>query len=272
MNLSWSRSLIVAGSMALWLPLPGSAQSFGAGISPSKFELRARQGQVLRDTVTVVNPDKQTADYKFRTADWRLSDTGNVEFFVEELQEGSCRSWVRLERKTVSVRGGGLKRYRVEIHVPEDAAPGLCSFAIMIEPGDEVMTRLGPDGQLRFPVVGRYAVITYVTVGDAKAKVDFLGMGETMINDQRLPTLRLRNDGNTYDRAFGQVMATDADGRRIPLIASTFPVLPGRTEEIVLAPESPERDASPVGLSYPLALKGKVEIAGTTIKVDDVFE
>ena len=110
MNLSWSRSLIVAGSMALWLPLPGSAQSFGAGISPSKFELRARQGQVLRDTVTVVNPDKQTADYKFRTADWRLSDTGNVEFFVEELQEGSCRSWVRLERKTVSVRGGGLKR------------------------------------------------------------------------------------------------------------------------------------------------------------------
>lgn len=261
--------LAVAG---LWLPAQSFAATLGAGVSPSKFELRAKPGQVLRDTLTVLNASEEPSEFQFRTVDWRLNDTNGVDYIEGELPEGSCRPWVRLERKAVKIRPGGQKKYRFEVHVPEDAPPGLCRFAIMIEPSDELVSSLGADGQIRFPIVGRYAVITYVTVGDAKAEIDYLGMGQTFISDQRLPTLKLRNQGNTYDRAFGEVTATDPNGQKIILIASTFPVLPDRTEEIALAPRAPAPGESPVSFQYPLQLKGKIEIGGKTIKVEETFD
>lgn len=258
-------------ALALLPPTAGAA-SFGAGISPSKFELRAEPGEVLRDTVTIMNAGDEAADYQFRTVDWQLNDTSNVEFIEGDLVPGSCRPWVRLERKVVRIRPGGQKKYRFEVHVPADAAPGLCRFAILIEPGQEVMARLGGDGDIAFPVVGRYAVITYVTIGAARADIDYLGIGERRIGEQRVPALKLYNAGQTYDRAFGEVTATDPSGRRTLLVASTFPVLPGRREEIALAPENPP-DGSPVApLVYPLELKGKVEIAGRTIRIDTRVE
>jgi hypothetical protein len=49
-------------------------------------------------------------------------------------------------------------------------------------------------------------------------------------------------------------------------------VLPGRTEEILLAPEVNPAGAEPVALSYPLTLKGQIEIGGETIRIDEVLE
>lgn len=248
------------------------AGSFGAGISPSKFELRAKPGQVLRDTITVLNPGEDASDYQFRTADWRLDDSRNVKFFEDELLEDSCRPWVRLERKTVRIRASGQKNYRFEVHVPENALPGLCRFAILIEPGETVTTRVGIDGEINIPIIGRYAVITYVTIGEAQANIDYLGIGQRTVNGQRLPTLKFRNRGNTYDRAFGEVTAFNSDGRRVPLIASTFPVLPGRTEEILLSPASPAPGVGAERLAYPVRLKGQIEIGGGTVSIEEAVD
>lgn len=271
MKSSCCRSILVIIALSLFVPASILAQGFAAGISPARFELRARPGQILRDTITVANPGQEPASFSFRTADWRLDDTGSVEYFEDELLEGSCRPWVKLERKAVSVRADGRKRYRFEVHVPEDAESGLCRFAILIEPAQQTMARLGKNGEVQFPIVGRYAVITYVTIGDAKADIEFLGMGEQTVRDLRLPTLWLRNRGNTLDRAFGEVVATDAAGRRVPLIASGFPILPDRTEEILLSPRQPRPGEPPVFFDYPLQLKGRVEVAGQTIRIDETF-
>jgi len=128
------------------------------------------------------------------------------------------------------------------------------------------------DQQIRFPVVGRYAAMVYVTIGGAKAEIEFLGIGERMQGDQRLPTLLLSNSGNTLDRTFGQITATDADGRRYVLIPQNFPILPGRTEAILLSPEQARNiEPVPVVFIYPLTLKGKFEIGGQSFRVDEVF-
>jgi hypothetical protein len=250
---------------------PGFAAGFAAGISPSKFELRASPGEVLRDTVTIMNPAGEPADYQLRTADWHLNDASGVEFVEDALAEGSCRPWVRLERRTIQVRPGEQKAYRFEVHVPEDALPGLCRFAILIEPAEAFRAQLGDSG-VSFPVVGRFAVITYVTIGDARATIEYLGLGAMLVNEQPLPTLKLRNVGNTYDRAFGQVIATDSGDQRVALIPSNFPVLPGRTEEIVLAPETGPDGRSQVRFTYPLTLSGRIEIGGETLRIEETFE
>jgi fimbrial chaperone protein len=249
------------------------AQGFGAGISPSKFELSAKPGAVLRDTITIVNASSETADYKFSTVDWEMNDTQGPDFFEDQLLENSCRPWVRLERAVVKIRPTAQKKYRFEIHIPEDAEPGLCKFALLIQPAESTMASIGKgDQQIRFPVVGRYAAMVYVTIGGARAKIEFLGIGEKMQGDLRLPTLMLSNSGNTLDRTFGEITAKDADGRKYVLIPSDFPVLPGRTEAILLSPEQPRnREAVATVFSYPLTLKGKFEIGGRSFRVDEVF-
>jgi P pilus assembly chaperone PapD len=255
----------------LLLPTTGlAAGGFAAGISPSKFELKAKPGQVLRDTVTILNPAAQTAEFQVRTADWRLSAGGGVEFLEDQLPEDSCRPWVRLERKTVQIRAQGQKKYRFEVHVPEGAAPGLCRFAIFIEPSEAEVARMA-DGRISLPVVGRYAVITYVAIGDAAAQVTYLGATAVFDRDRRLPALKLKNTGNNYDRAFGQIMATDSRGERFALIPSSFPLLPGRTDAIRLTPESRDSGPGTAELAYPLTLKGRIEIGGETIRVDEVL-
>jgi len=270
MNSKSCRSRWLLGAACMALPMGGFAAGFAAGISPSKFELRARPGQVLRDTLTIFNTADAGADFQFRTADWRLDETSSVEFFDDMLLEGSCRPWVRLERKTVRIESGLQKKYRFEVHVPEDAEPGLCRFAILIEPAETYQVNV--DGAMSIPIVGRYAVVTYVTIGDAAADIEYFGMGAHAANGGRLPTLKLRNQGATYDRAFGRVTATDGEGRRIGLVPSSFPVLPGRSEEIPLQREAAVDESSAEPLAYPLTIKGRIEIGGDTIEIDELFE
>ena len=250
---------------------PAGAAGFGAGISPTKFELRAKPGAILRDTLTILNASEATAEYNFRTADWRLNDSQGVDFFEDQLLANSCRPWVRLERKVARIRAGGQKKYRFEVHVPADTQPGLCTFAVLIEPGATAIASIGTNQQIKVPVVGRYAAIVYVTVGNAKADMEFLGIGKKQIGERYLPTLRFHNSGNTYDRAFGRVMATDATGKRYELIASSFPVLPHRSEDILLSPQARQTNQQPIELIYPIQLKGVIEIGGQNFAIDEIF-
>jgi len=249
------------------------AQGFGAGISPSKFELRAKPGAVLRDTITIVNPSPEPAEFQFSTVDWEMNEAQGPEFFEDQLLDDSCRPWVRLERKVAKIRPEGRKKFRFEIHVPEDTAAGLCKFALLIQPAAPPLPAVGEGNQqIRLPVVGRYAAMVYVTIGDAKPEIEFRGVGEKLQGGQRMPTLMLSNTGDTLDRVFGQLTATDAEGDRYQLIPSNFPILPGRTEAILLSPQ-PQYNREPVQVvfSYPLKLKGKFEVGGRSFSVDEVL-
>jgi len=248
-----------------------AADGFAAGVSPSKFELRARPGQVLRDTVRILNPGEQTEEFEISTADWRLDDHGGVEFVEDTLLENSCRPWVRLERKTVSIEPGAERNYRFEVHVPEEAAAGLCRFAILIEPTEAYLARIG-DGGISIPMVARFAVVTYVTIGDAAADISLAGVGTTMVEGHRLPTLTLSNSGTTFDRAYGELIATDFVGQRTRLVPSAFPVLPGRSEEIQLRLDMTAEEARMFTLQYPLRLIGRIEIGGKVLEIDEVLE
>ncbi len=259
-------------SFFLLSPLSVFAAGFSAGISPPKFELKAKPGKVIRDTITILNATGKPAGYKFRTADWNINDQQGVDFIEDKLAPGSCRPWVRLERKSVKIRAGLQKKYRFEIHVPKDAPDGLCRFAILIEPDEKAIAGTGKDQAIKFPVVGRYAVIVYLTIGDAKADIEYLGMYKKRVSNLTLPTLKFYNKGNTYDRAFGDVTATDANGKRYELVVSSFPVLPGRTEEILLSPDQSEAPGKKIEWAYPLRLKGKVEIGGKTFRIEETFQ
>ncbi len=275
MSLKRCHSLLLLPALAVAIAIDVFAQGFAAGISPSRFELEGEPGTVIRDTVTILNPGQADAEYLFRTVDWDLDESSGIQYTEDTLAAGSCRPWVQLERRNVTVRAGASRSYRFEVHVPADAAPGLCRFAILIEPSEAYTARLG-EGELSLPIVGRYAVITYVTIGDASAVIENLGLSRIESNGLQLPAITVRNSGTAHDRASGQITAVDATGTRFSLVPSSFPVRPGRTEILAFLPETDTAGKSPLTLErqlqYPVRLDGRIEIGDQSIEIDATIE
>ena len=121
-----------------------------------------KPGKTLRSVIEISNRSTTPGKYVVHTADWDLSADFSVTFH-DDLQPGSCRPWVAIERPDIVVPGAGTMRYRFEVSVPADAPPGECRFAVMIEGAEPSIAR---SQGLNVPVTGRIGVIVYVIVGD----------------------------------------------------------------------------------------------------------
>lgn len=262
------RSLFAVSAVASMLGLfPGSAaaQNFAALVSPPRFELRAKPGEKLRDVVEISNADARAAKWHIRTADWTFDTSGNVAFH-DALQPGSCRPWVAIERREVTLPAGGKYRYRFEVTPPADAADGECRFALLIE-GDEmnVQTPGGPP----VPVAGRIAVIVYVSVGKAVPQLEVTGSRVTVVGGESLPTLDVRNSGNAHGRLSGFLSGTDAAGRKFEFAPTTLPILAGESRAVPLHIQR-EKD-EPVKIAYPITIRGTLEWADKSVAFDQRF-
>jgi fimbrial chaperone protein len=261
------RSLLVLLSLAaLVLPLLVRAQGFAALISPPRFEVAAKPGKTLRNVIEVSNRSSALAKYLIHTADWTLSPGFSVSFH-DDLQPGSCRPWVALERPIVEVPGGGTLRYRFEVTVPADAPAGECRFAVMIEGAEP---SIAASKGLDLPITGRIGVIVYVTIGDGEPDLELLGPKITTLNGQQVPTLRVHNGGSAHGRMGGFLTGTDAKGISYDFTPADFPILPHEEREVFLTP-STAKDDHPT-LTFPVTVKGTLEWSNHKTELNERFE
>ncbi|HEX4781790.1 MAG TPA: hypothetical protein VH301_13595 [Usitatibacter sp.] len=259
---------VLAGALAagaFLLCADAGAQGFAALVSPPRFELAAKPGEKLRQVMEITNASAQGAKYRLRTADWSLDAAGSVKF-DEPLAAGSCRPWVAIESRQVSVAPGGKYRYRFEIAVPEDAKPGECRFAIMVE-GDEqsVQTPGGPS----FPISGRLGVIVYVTIGDAHPELEVVGARVESVNNEPTPVISVKNNGTAHGRLTGFLSGTDASGRKLDFTPSTLPILVGESRTLPLVVYGDKDEA--VKIAYPITIRGKLEWSGKSAPFEQTF-
>ena len=208
------------------------AQGFAALVSPPRFELAAKPGTPVRDA----------------------------------LKAESCRPWVAIERREITVSPGGKYRYRFEVSPPADAKPGECRFAVLIE-GDEqnVQTPGGPS----FPIAGRLGVIVYVTVGESRPELSVVGGKVALVEQQQQPVILVKNGGNAHGRLTGFLDGTDAAGKKLEFTPSTLPILPGETRAIPLVVHRDREQVVPV--TYPITIRGKLEWADKTTPFEQTF-
>jgi fimbrial chaperone protein len=242
------------------------AQGFAALVSPPRFELTAKPGKTLRSVIEVSNRSTAPGRYMVHTADWDLSPDFSVNFH-DDLQPGSCRPWVAIERPDIVVPGGGTLRYRFEVAVPADAPAGECRFAVMIEGAEPSIAR---SKGLDVPVTGRIGVIVYVTIGGGTAELEVLGPKTATLNGQRVPTLRIHNAGDAHGRVSGFLTGTDAKGISYDFTPSDFPILPHEEREIFLTP-STATDDHPT-LTFPVTVKGTLEWGEHRADLNQLFE
>ena len=263
MNRSPLRLLLSLASLLLVLaPVAASAQGFSALVTPPRFEDRAKAGTVYRNVIEITNVSSQTNRFHLKTNDWTFRPDATVDF-SDALAPGSCRPWVGLEASEISIAAGAKRRYRFEVAVPADAPAGQCRFAIMLE-GDSSQT----GGDVSLPVAGRIAVIVYLTIGDAAANLEVLQAQAKVIERQRVPVLTVRNSGTAHGRLEGFLDGTPSQGRAIAFLPSSFPILPGETREVVLAPQADGPDSAPPVVTFPIQIKGRLEWDGKALPID----
>jgi len=256
----------LATSPAILLPSAALAQGFAAMISPPRFELSLKPGEKTRQVMEITNASAQAAKFFFKTADWTLDKAGGVAF-DESLTAGSCRPWVAIEAREVTVSGGGKYRYRFEVSAPADAPAGECRFAVLAEGEPQsVKAANGP----ALAMSGRIAVIVYVSTGNAAPVLEITASKVEMINGEATPVLQVKNTGNAHGRLDGFLSGTDASGKKLEFDISTLPILPGEIRAITLSVSRGERDAA-VKIAYPVTIRGNLEWANKSTPFEQRF-
>ena len=242
-------ALLAASAAAV---LPAQAQ-FSLAVSPPRFELSAKPAERVREVLELTHSDVRAGAYKLKTADWTLRPDGSVDF-SDELLPGSCRPWVAIERRELSITPGRPYRFRFEVAPPADTPPMECRFAVMIE-GQQPAAAPG----MPIALGARIGVIVYVAVGDVAPVLELAGTAVRTIDGRPTPVLKVRNTGNAHGRLAGFLGGKDADGTALEVQAATTPIMAGETREIALVATKPGDTETAVAIRYPLSVSGKLE-------------
>jgi hypothetical protein len=256
-----------ASSLALTLLFAAdpSAAQFAAAVTPPRFEVSVAPGQVLRQVMEITHAVPGAGSYRVYSADWNMDASGALTFY-DTLQPGSCRPWVAIERRDITVTHGARLRFRFEIAPPADTSARECRFALMVESRPQEV-KSGETAS--FPMSGRIGVIVYASVGGAKAQLEPGMMSVGTFDGRRTPVLTVHNSGNATARLAGVVKGVDSAGATLEFSPESVPILPGQTRRIALhAFEAPQRRAAPgkgadaaatANIQWPLSLRGTLE-------------
>ncbi|MDM0000104.1 hypothetical protein QTI24_15910 [Variovorax sp. J22P240] len=244
--------LVSSGIGALAVCAPAQAQ-FSLAVSPPRFELSVKPGERVREVLELTHSDSRAGAYKLKTADWTLRADASVEF-SDELLPGSCRPWVSIERRELSITPGRPYRFRFEVAPPADTPPVECRFAIMIE-GQQPAAAPG----VPIALGARIGVIVYVAVGDVAPVLQLAGTSVQTVDGRATPVVRIRNTGTAHGRLAGFLSGTDAGGTKLELQASTTPIMPGETRDIALSATKPGDVETAIAVRFPITISGKLE-------------
>lgn len=241
------------------------AQGFAAYITPPRFEVQAEPGKSLRQVLEIQHVGQQKGSYRITTNDWVLMPDNSVTF-SEELAADSCRPWVAIERRELTIEPGARYRYRFEITPPPGTPPRECRFALMVEGLDPARVQ----GAFNFPVGGRIGVIVYAAIGGAAPQLEIAATRVATVNGKPTALVDVRNRGSAHGRLEGFVDGTDASGARFEMSPADLPILPGETRSVAIGPVVEDGKTAPE-IRFPLVIKGNLEWGKNRLPLDASF-
>jgi len=248
---------------------------FDVAVSPPRFELKGEAGGIVREVLSVNNGSGQPGQFTVKSADWWLDDKKQVQYNEDAPKGDSCRSWIRLERREITVAPHGTRNFRFEVHVPKGIKAGECRFALLVS--GEAMKYSDKTGrqQIQMPLVGRIGIIVYVTVGDARPVLRLVRLYVDMVDRKILPFAVFQNTGNAHGRVFGSLETKDAKGQTVELVAAQDVILPKDERAISLNPVDFSKGDSrkpEFNLSPPMHVRGKLQFfGGGEVAIDQVI-
>ena len=266
---------IVRSATALGLALLAAfaqAAPFEIAIAPSRFELTAKGGERLGQSIDIHNLGNAPTGVSIRTLDWTYSPEGQITYH-DELLPGSCRPWVTLERKLVRVPARGKVAFRFQVDVPVDAQRGECRFMLAVEGVEPAHKAIIENGgaSLSLPVNGRIAVAVYMALNGAQPQLEMRSVGVKDVGGTRKPVVTVHNSGDAHGRLDGSLDATDGQNKSFELVPEGTPILPGQTRTLPLTPRLAGQTKA-VDPAWPLKAQGTLDWDRGAFKVNADFQ
>lgn len=247
--------LTAAGLLAvLGVAATAAAADFAVAVSPPRFELQMKPGERTRQILEITNSATGPSSFKVKTADWTLAADGSV-VFEDALRAGSCRPWVTLERRELTVQSGRPYRFRFEVSPPPDAPAAECRFALLLEGEDQT----AKTGSLAIPYNARLGVIVYVGIGNVVPNIEIIGAAVQNVNGRPTAVLKVRNLGAAHGRLSGFLSGTDAGNTSLEFAPTPSPIMPGESRDIPLTASRPGDPDTPVTARFPVTVRGNLE-------------
>lgn len=247
--------LTAAGLLAvLGVAATAAAADFAVAVSPPRFELQMKPGERTRQILEITNSATGPSSFKVKTADWTLAADGSV-VFEDALRAGSCRPWVTLERRELTVQSGRPYRFRFEVSPPPDAPAAECRFALLLEGEDQT----AKTGSLAIPYNARLGVIVYVGIGNVVPNIEIIGAAVQNVNGRPTAVLKVRNLGTAHGRLSGFLSGTDAGNTSLEFAPTPSPIMPGESRDIPLTASRPGDPDTPVTARFPVTVRGNLE-------------
>jgi hypothetical protein len=256
------KAVAATGLLALLgVAASADAADFAVAVSPPRFEVQLKPGERTRQILEITNSAPGPSSFKIKTADWTLAPDGSV-VFEDALHAGSCRPWVTLERRELTVQSGRPYRFRFEISPPPDAPAAECRFALLLEGEDQT----AKTGSLAIPYNARLGVIVYVGIGDVAPKIEIVGAAVQSVHGLPTAVLKVKNVGTAHGRLSGFLTGTDSANTALEFAPTPSPILPGESRDIALTASRPGDPDTPVGARFPVTVRGNLEWGGDQSK------
>lgn len=212
-----------------------------AALTPGVMEITSERGQVVEQTVTVINAKAIDQTYFLGVMKFEPSEEGGIPKFITfEEDHTGLPEWIQFPFSEFIVKANSKQEVKFTTAIPSDAKSGGYYAAVTVSeaPSDLV----ADNGAV---VEAKIASLVLLTVtGETNEKLALLEFKTTKSLASRVDVLyefRLQNQGNVHVTPKGKVIVKDIFGRTVTKFdanSTSGRVLPNSTRQFLVGSET----------------------------------
>ena len=210
-----SRASIAAVCSAVLLLMPVSVHAIA--ISPSVTEVSGQRGEVLSETIQIINTNTTDQTYYLDTLKFKASEDGGSPQFISSSEDHEgLPEWIKLETSTVIVPALSSAEINYEIRIPSGADSGghYAAITVSLTPADLIAS----NGAIVEAKTASLILLEVAGENIMKAELlDFLdeqnGGFQSLLGGRF--TYRVQNQGNVHLNLVGTITFKDLFGREV---------------------------------------------------------
>jgi hypothetical protein len=194
-------------------------------VLPSLLELHASPGETIERSVMLTNPGDDPLEVSADSADWNMTEHGDVSFAAAGTNPSGCASWIDVTPSTIRVPARGQASVSVRVRAPVELS-GTRWAAVFFRLPDVPGFHEGRPADF----AARVALTVYVTGGVERESLELSRLTATGSPDVRLRAL-FDNAGNTAVRVRMTFQIRTSSGAVARTDTATVVCLPGSRRE-----------------------------------------
>lgn len=180
------------------LSIGPSAEYKGEKTSRSWFIYKVKPGELIEDSIRVVNLDNKPAVGVLRAVDGQTTDGGGFALGQDDILQKNVGSWITLEKNELELKTLEEVFVKFTMKIPVQIEPGDYAGGIVVFAKEMVK---GPADEKGFNIITRVGARIYVTVEGQKIVSAEFGQPQfDWINGEAQFSLHIKNTGNSRIR------------------------------------------------------------------------